>query len=105
MVVDYWLIPSAANRTGHTQAVISFKDYITAGKPSVTTYAWLGFMNKYILIAAACLSFVAGWQINGWRMGEQIAEINLETAETLKSIAVTAANKQQELQNELDNKQ
>jgi len=59
-------------------------------------------MNKYILIAAMCLTFVAGWQINGWRMGEQIAELNARTAETLKSIAVTAANKQRELQDELD---
>lgn len=62
-------------------------------------------MNKYILIAAVCLSFVVGWQINGWRMGERIAQINLETAETLKSIAVTAAAKQRELQNELDKEQ
>lgn len=38
-------------------------------------------------------------------MGEQISEINLETAETLKSIAVTAANKQRELQDELDTEQ
>ena len=62
-------------------------------------------MNKYILIAAMCLTFVAGWQINGWRMGEKIAEINTKTAETLKSIAVTAANKQRELQDELDAEQ
>lgn len=68
----------------------------------MTIYAWLVFMNKYILIAGMCLAFVAGWQINGWRMGEQIAKVNLETAETLKSIAVTAANKQRELQDELD---
>lgn len=62
-------------------------------------------MNKYILIAAVCLSFVAGWQIQGWLMGEQIAELNARTAETLKSIAVTAAKKQRELQDELDTEQ
>ena len=62
-------------------------------------------MNKYILVAVACLSFVAGWQIQTWRYGEKIADINLTTAETLKSIAVTAANKQRELQNELDTEQ
>jgi len=38
-------------------------------------------------------------------MGEQIAEANTRTAETLKSIAVTAANKQRELQDELDTEQ
>jgi len=27
MAVDYWLIPSAASRTGHTQAAISFKAF------------------------------------------------------------------------------
>jgi len=62
-------------------------------------------MNKYILLAAALAAFVAGWQIQGWRMGEQIAEANTRTAETLKSIAVTAANKQRELQDEFDKKQ
>jgi len=62
-------------------------------------------MNKYILIAAMCLTFIAGWQIQDWRYGERIAKINLATAETLKSIAVTAANKQRELQDELDTEQ
>jgi len=38
-------------------------------------------------------------------MGEQIAELNARTAETLKAITVTAANKQWELQDELDTKQ
>lgn len=38
-------------------------------------------------------------------MGEQIAETNSRTAETLKSIAVAAAIKQRELQDELDTKQ
>lgn len=38
-------------------------------------------------------------------MGEQIAKANQATSDTLKNIAVTAANKQRELQDELDIKQ
>lgn len=68
----------------------------------MTIFVWPAFMNKYILMAAACLSFAVGWQVQGWRMGEKLAKSNLETAETLKSIAVTAANKQRDLQDELD---
>ncbi len=59
-------------------------------------------MNKYILIAVAVISFSVGWFIKDNIADARIAEINLDTAETLKSIAVTAATKQQELQNELD---
>lgn len=62
-------------------------------------------MSKYFLLAGLLVAFVAGWQIQGWRMGEQIAEANAKTAETLKSIAVAAADKQRELQNELDTEQ
>lgn len=66
-------------------------------------------MKIYGLIAALVIScgsgFLTGWGVQGWRMGEQIAEINRSTSETLKSIAVAAAQKQRELQNELDTEQ
>ena len=71
----------------------------------MTIFVWLGFMNKYFLLAGFLVAFVTGWQVQGWRMGEQIAEANTRTSETLKSIAVAAADKQRELQNELDKKQ
>lgn len=71
----------------------------------MTIFVWLVFMNKYFLLAGFLAAFVAGWQVQGWRMGEQIAEANTRTSETLKSIAVAAADKQRELQDELDKKQ
>ena len=71
----------------------------------MTIFVWLVFMNKYFLLAGFLAAFVAGWQVQGWRMGEQIAEANTRTSETLKSIAVAAADKQRELQNELDTEQ
>jgi prophage endopeptidase len=62
-------------------------------------------MSKYLLIAALLVSFSAGFGVQGWRMGEKLAKANLETSKTLQKIAVTAANKQRELQDELDKKQ
>lgn len=62
-------------------------------------------MNKYILIGIAIISFSGGWFIKDKIADAQIAEANLLTAETLKDIAVTAANKQRELQDELDKEQ
>jgi prophage endopeptidase len=59
-------------------------------------------VNAYALIAIAVFSFGSGWVTQSWRMGEQIARINLATSKTLQDIAVTAANKQRELQNEID---
>lgn len=62
-------------------------------------------MNKYILIAVAVISFSGGWFVKNKIADARIAEINLETSKTLQSIAVTAASKQRELQDELDDKQ
>ena len=79
------------------RVVILFKVFITEGRLSVTIFVWPAFMNKYFLLAGFLVAFVAGWQVQDWRMGGQIAEANSRTAETLKSIAVAAADKQREL--------
>lgn len=62
-------------------------------------------MNRYLLVAVAVTSFGTGWFIKDKIADAQIAETNLATVETLKSISLTAANKQKEMQNELDQMQ
>jgi prophage endopeptidase len=56
-------------------------------------------------ITIAVIAFGSGWFIKDKMAEAQISKINLTTAETLKDIAVTAATKQRELQNELDTEQ
>lgn len=64
-------------------------------------------MNKYLIIGFTVFAVGAGfgWFINDNIMSVRIAKINEATSKTLKSIAVTAANKQRELQNEIDTQQ
>lgn len=64
-------------------------------------------MNKYLIIGFTVFAAGAafGWFINDNIMSVKIANLNEATSKTLKSIAVTAANKQRELQDELDAEQ
>lgn len=43
-----------------------------------------------ILLAGAVAAFGAGWAVNGWRLGEQIADLKAEHAQTQVSQAQAA---------------
>jgi len=41
--------------------------------------------NPYVIAAAAAIAFLAGWQANGWRLGEQMQQERNEWAATEKA--------------------
>jgi hypothetical protein len=48
------------------------------------------YMTAAICIATALVSFGAGWGVNGWRLGAQIADLKAEYAESREKLATDA---------------
>lgn len=61
--------------------------------------------NPYALLAVLALAFIAGWSINGWRLGEKIADLKAGNAEMLRGINEESERRLAEMTAERDAKQ
>lgn len=65
----------------------------------------LGFFEQYrlwLLAAALAAAFTAGWAGNGWRMGEQLAQVQADQAKALATAQAQARTEEQRRQTALE---
>lgn len=65
----------------------------------------LGFFEQYrvwLIAAALAAAFAAGWAGNGWRMGEQLAQVQAGQAQALVTAQAQARSEEQRRQTALE---
>jgi hypothetical protein len=62
-------------------------------------------MMLYVKLAAAIAVFIAGWMVNGWRLGNQIDAMKLAASEAKVDAQASARSKEQEFQTRLQEAQ
>lgn len=55
-------------------------------------------MNRYFIAGACVISFLSAWMVQGWRYGEQIADMRLEASQVALDSAIKAKDKTKAMQ-------